>query len=104
LASLPKIPAAARNAVFRSMLKGGLLSEVPAPAEHAGRGWRQDDAGGWIALRITHEGLAAISLDPPPEGPGGAVPSTTPELAHAETNAAAPLDSPPLILEAASGP
>jgi hypothetical protein len=50
LATLPKIPAAARNAVFRSMLKSGLLAEVPASPEHAGRGWRQDEADVWIAL------------------------------------------------------
>jgi hypothetical protein len=72
LAPLPKVPAAARNAVFRSMLKCELLSEMPAPPEHAGRGWRQDDQSGWIALRITYRGLAAIGLKPMPEGFGGA--------------------------------
>ncbi|MDO9500607.1 MAG: hypothetical protein Q7J52_10950, partial [Falsiroseomonas sp.] len=64
LAPLPKIPAAARNAVFRSMLKSGLLTEMPAPPEHPGFGWRQDEASVWIALRITGEGRTALGLGP----------------------------------------
>ena len=61
LAVAPKtLPAAARQAVFRSMLKNGLLEELPAPAEYCGLGWRQDEDGGWIALRITADGLRAI--------------------------------------------
>ncbi|GGC66644.1 hypothetical protein GCM10011504_50790 [Siccirubricoccus deserti] len=53
LATAPRgLPAAARNAVFRSMLKHGLLTEVPAPTEYVGLGWRQDEAGAWIALRL----------------------------------------------------
>src|SRR4051794_35947225 len=64
LAMAPRgLPAAARNAVFRSMLKNGLLAEVPAPPEYAGLGWRQDEAGAWIALRITNAGLRAIGAD-----------------------------------------
>jgi hypothetical protein len=47
------LPAAARQAVIRSMLKNQLLEELPAPAEHRDLGWRQDDEGAWIALRIT---------------------------------------------------
>ena len=36
LATVPKaLPAAARNAVFRSMLKNGLLAECAAPREYA---------------------------------------------------------------------
>jgi hypothetical protein len=35
--------AAARQAVFRSMLKNLLLEELPAPAEYHDMGWRQDD-------------------------------------------------------------
>jgi hypothetical protein len=31
--------------VFRSMIKHGLLTEVLAPAEYVGLGWRQDEAG-----------------------------------------------------------
>jgi hypothetical protein len=40
LAKVPQgLPAAARNAVFRSMLKSGLLEEVAAPAEYRGLAW-----------------------------------------------------------------
>jgi hypothetical protein len=53
------LPAAARNAVFRSMIKHGLLAEIPAPQEYIGLGWRQDEAGAWITLRITDVGLRA---------------------------------------------
>jgi hypothetical protein len=59
----PSLPAAARNAVFRSMIKNGLLTEVPVPSEYVGLGWRQDEAGAWIALRITNAGLRAIGED-----------------------------------------
>jgi hypothetical protein len=62
-AAPPSLPAAARNAVFRSMLKHGLLTEVPAPAEYVGLGWRQDEADTWIALRLTDAGLRAIGED-----------------------------------------
>jgi hypothetical protein len=61
LATAPaNLPAAARQAVFRSMLKNQLLEEVPAPAEHRNLGWRQDEEGAWVALRITNDGLRAI--------------------------------------------
>ena len=44
LAKAPKaLPAAARNAVFRSLLKNNLLTEIEAPRQHAGLGWRQDE-------------------------------------------------------------
>jgi hypothetical protein len=58
------LPAAARQAVIRSMLKNLLLEEVPAPAEHQDVAWRQDDEGAWIALRITSDGLRAIGVAP----------------------------------------
>ena len=46
LARAPKnLPAAARNAVFRSLIKNNLLTEINAPREHVGFGWRQDDDG-----------------------------------------------------------
>jgi hypothetical protein len=64
LAPQPKMPKAAANAVLKSLLKNGLLAECPAPREHIGRGWRQDDDGAWIALRITDAGLRAIGVDP----------------------------------------
>jgi hypothetical protein len=58
------LPAAARQAVLRSMIAKGLLEEVPAPREAIGLGWRQDEDGAWIALRITAAGLAAIGVEP----------------------------------------
>ncbi len=65
LAMAPKnLPAAARNAVFRSLLKNKFLSEINAPREYIGRGWRQDEDGTWIGARITDEGLRAIAIDP----------------------------------------
>jgi hypothetical protein len=72
LARAPKtLPAAARNAVFRSLIKTNLLTEINAPREHVGLGWRQDDDGIWIVARITDEGLRAIGIDPN-EGDAGA--------------------------------
>jgi hypothetical protein len=65
LARAPKtLPAAARKAVFRSLIKNNLLTEINAPREHVGLGWRQDDDGTWIVARITDEGLRAIGIDP----------------------------------------
>ena len=63
LAVAPKtLPAAARQAVFRSMLKNKLLEELPAPAEYRGLGWRQDEDGAWVTLRVTDDGLRAIGV------------------------------------------
>jgi hypothetical protein len=65
LATAPThLPAGARQAVIRSMLKNLLLEEVSASAEHRELGWRQDGEGAWIALRITSGGLRAIGVDP----------------------------------------
>jgi biotin operon repressor len=65
LAAAPRgLPAAARNAVFRSMLKNGLLAECAAPREHAGLAWRQDADGTGVALRITDAGLRAAGVAP----------------------------------------
>ena len=65
LATAPKtLPAAARNAVFRSLIKNNLLTEINAPLEHVGLGWRQDGDDTWIVARITDEGLRAIGIDP----------------------------------------
>ncbi|MBB5690908.1 hypothetical protein FHS88_003048 [Roseomonas alkaliterrae] len=65
LARAPKtLPAAARNAVFRSLIKNNLLIEINAPREHVGLGWRQDEDGTWIVARITDDGLRAIGIDP----------------------------------------
>ena len=72
LARAPKnLPAAARNAVFRSLIKNNLLTEINAPREHVGLGWRQDEDCTWIVARITDEGLRAIGIDPN-EGDAGA--------------------------------
>jgi surfactin synthase thioesterase subunit len=67
LAAAPQgLPAAARNAVFRSMLKNGLLAECAAPREYLGLAWREAAGGARIALRITDAGLRAIGVDPFP--------------------------------------
>jgi hypothetical protein len=78
LATPPKhLPAAACNAVLRSLLKGGYVEECPAPFEYIGLGWRQQD-GAWSALRVTDAGLLAI----------GAAPSETPQDADSAPPAA----------------
>ena len=76
----PGLPAAARNAVFRAMLKHGLLAECAAAREHAGLEWRQDADGTRIALRITEAGLRAIGADPGEET--GAAPRAEPVAAE----------------------
>ena len=64
LAEAPaNLPAAARLAVIRSMLKHSLLEEVPAPRAHLALAWRQGEDGAQIALRITDVGLRAIGVD-----------------------------------------
>ena len=87
LARAPKtLPAAARNAVFRSLIKNNLLTEINAPREHVGLGWRQDDGGTWIVARITDEGLRAIAIDPNE----GSVPDTAPTAAPDATPGESP--------------
>ncbi|MDB5243998.1 MAG: hypothetical protein JWP57_4624 [Spirosoma sp.] len=91
LARAPKaLPAAARNAVFRSLIKTNLLTEINAPQDYVGLGWRQDDDGTWVVARITDEGLRAIGIDP---NEGDAVADTAPR----GTEAPAPQgeDAPP---------
>jgi hypothetical protein len=58
-----RLPAAARQSVLRSLITKGLLEEIPAPREAIALGWRQDEDGAWIALRITAAGLAAIGIE-----------------------------------------
>jgi hypothetical protein len=101
LARAPKtLAAAARNAVFRSLIKNNLLTEINAPRDHVGLGWRQDDDGTWIVARITDEGLRAIGIDPN-EGDAGAgepdcsgiegsVPDTAPTVAPGTTPGESP--------------
>jgi hypothetical protein len=64
LAMPPKhLPAAACNAVLRSLLKGDYVEECPAPFEYIGLGRRQQD-GAWTALQVTDAGLLAIGTAP----------------------------------------
>jgi hypothetical protein len=99
LARAPKtLPAAARNAVFRSLIKNNLLTEINAPREHVGLGWRQDEDGTWVVARITDDGLRAIGVDP---NEGDAVANTAPTVA----SDAAPQESPaPSAEPAQAGP
>ena len=88
LAGAPKtLPAAARNAVFRSLIKNNLLTEIDAPREHVGLGWRQDDDGTWIVARITDEGLRVIGIDP---NEGDAVADAVADTARTPPPAAEP--------------
>ena len=55
LATAPKtLPAAARNAVFRSLIKGNMLTEINAPRDYFGLGWSQDDDDTWIVARVVY--------------------------------------------------
>ena len=62
------LPAAARNAVVRSLLKQGLLIEDVVELNHP-LAWRTDESDAdlrcSIALRITDDGFHALNLDPP---------------------------------------
>ena len=101
LARAPKtLPAAGRNAVFRSMIKTNLLTKINAPREHVGLGWRQDDDGTWMVARITDERLRAIGIDPN-EGDAGAgdldcsgLEGSVPDTAPTGADAAAEGDAP----------
>jgi hypothetical protein len=89
-ARAPKtLPAAARNAVFRSLIKSNLLTEINAPREHVGLGWRQDEDGTWIVARITDEGLRAIGIDP---NEGDAPADTAPKGEDAAAEGDAPAE------------
>jgi hypothetical protein len=89
LAAAPKgLPAAARNAVFRSMLKNGLLAECAAPREYVGLAWREDADGTRIALRITDTGLRAIGTEP--DGCAEALPDDAPAVKAAPAAPEAP--------------
>ena len=74
------LPTAARNAVFRSLIKNKLLTEINAPRDHVGLGWRHDGERSWIVARITDDGLRAIGTDP---NEGDAVADTAPPAAPA---------------------
>jgi len=98
------LPAAARNAVFRSLIKNNLLTEINAPREHVGFGWRQDEDGTWIVARVTDEGLRAIGIDPN-EGDAwaDAAPTVAPaaEPATQDANSDEPAQAAPLTEELA---
>ncbi len=108
-----KLPAAARNAVLRSLLAKTMLAEVAAPREFVGLGWRQDEDGAWFALRITNVGLQAIGLDaadapPDDRGPSMEQPTAAPETAERPTapqeeSLAAIALAPPLTSAEAAG-
>ena len=97
LARAPKtLPAAARNAVFRALLKSNLITEINAPREHVGLAWRQDEDGTWVVASITDEGLRAIGIDP---NEGDAAPDTAPTVAVAQED----VQQDALAAEAAQG-
>lgn len=60
--SPPGLPAGARNAVFRSMLRNGLLTDVAAQPEHVALAWRRNEGGTPMVARITDAGLHAIGF------------------------------------------
>ena len=66
------LPAAARNAVVRSLLKQGLLIEDAVALNHP-LAWRTDESDAdlrcSIALRMTDDGFRALNLDPPGSEP-----------------------------------
>jgi hypothetical protein len=78
------LPAAARDAVRRSLLKQGLVAECAAPVEQNGLGWRLPDATS-TAMQITEAGRLAVATD--------AVAETIPATASSESPAAPAADS-----------
>ena len=56
------LPAAARNAVLRSLLRQQLVAEYPAQADHPNLGWRQAD-GTMTVMQISEAGRQAIGSD-----------------------------------------
>ena len=103
LAAAPKtLPAAARNAVFRSMLKNGLLAECAAPRGCLGLAWREDADGARVALRITDAGLRAIGVDPREEG--GAAAGSRPDESTDALEAEAPETGQPSAADRAPSP
>jgi hypothetical protein len=91
------LPAAARDAVRRSLLKQGLVAECAAPAEQFGLGWRLPD-GTWTAMQITEAGRQAVAAEAPAE----TMPATASSESLAAPTVAAVGDS-GAAAEAASG-
>jgi hypothetical protein len=102
------LPAAARNAVVRSLLKQGLLIEDAVAPNHP-MAWRTDESDAdlrcSIALRITDDGFRALNLDPPDAetgadaGPSATDAPTAPDAASVQAEALAVAEA----LEAAQG-
>ena len=78
-----RLPAAARQAVARSMLRAGLLEEVPAADEWPV--WRTGEDGQEHSLRVTQAGLDAIGASTT----GGTVGSAKRTPAHSSLRSAA---------------
>ena len=55
------LPTAAQRAVVQSLLKAGLLEEVPADDDEPA--WRTAEDGTRHALRVTHAGLVAVGVE-----------------------------------------
>jgi hypothetical protein len=66
----PKLPAAAQRAVIRSLLKAGLLEEVPAPDGEPQFTWRHAADGNGLALRVTVAGCTAVGAEYPTDTAG----------------------------------
>lgn len=65
----PQLPVAAARQVIRSLLKAGLLDELPVPNGDATSAWRTGADGVPLMLRATALGLAAIGKLISPEPP-----------------------------------
>lgn len=78
--SPPGLPAGARNTVFRSTLRNGLLAEVAAPPEHVALAWRRNEDGTPMVARVTEAGLRAIGVDPAASQQPAGAPYSVPGL------------------------
>ncbi len=84
-----RLPAAARRAVVQSLLKTGLLEELPADDDRPA--WRTTEDGERLALTITDAGLLAIAGQPAySEAEAPQSPPEAAETAGAVPHAAAP--------------
>ncbi len=84
-----RLPAAARRAVVQSLLKTGLLEELPADDDRPA--WRTTEDGERLALTITDAGLLAIAGQPADsEAEAPQSPPEAAETAGAAPHAAAP--------------
>jgi hypothetical protein len=92
------LPAAARNAVVRSLLKQGLLIEDAVELNHP-LAWRTDESDAdlrcSIALRMTDDGFRALNMDPP-----GSETTEDEEIAASATSAPTAADAASVQAEA----